>query len=110
MTFQVLFENNGAFPIYVIGGCGGGLTSSIVGNSTVVRQVRGGPLCACAAIIITVDQGQNHTSTNPGCWSGYYYELVGHGMVTMNMTLKWSTDDKNFQGTNSTSIQAEFTF
>ncbi|MDA4132624.1 MAG: hypothetical protein OK454_05805 [Thaumarchaeota archaeon] len=109
VTFQVLFENDGAAPVYVLGGCGGGLSSSISGNSSVLSRVPGGPLCDCAAIVVTLDQGQNHTSTNPGCWSGYNYELVGHGSVTMNMTLEWSSNGQDLLGTNSTSIQAEFT-
>jgi len=109
VTFQVLFENDGGAPIYVLGGCGGGLSSSISGSSSVLSRVPGGQLCDCAAIVVTLDQGQNHTSTNPGCWDGYNYELVGHGPVTMNMTLQWSSSEKDLLGTNSTSIQAEFT-
>ena len=110
VTFQVLFENIGIAPIYVVGGCGGGLSASIVGNSSVLRQVPGGPLCDCAAIILPLSEGQNHTSITPGCWSGYAYHLVSSGMVTMNMTLDWSTNAQSLVGTDSTSIQAEFTF
>jgi hypothetical protein len=110
VTLQVLFENVGIAPIYVVGGCGGGLSASIVGNSSVLRQVPGGPLCDCAAIILTLSEGQNHTSITPGCWSGYAYHLMSSGMVTMNMTLEWSTNAQSLVGTDSTSIQAEFTF
>jgi hypothetical protein len=110
VTFQVLFENAGGAPIYVMGGCGGGFSSSIVRNSSVIQQVSGGPLCDCAAIILTLDQGQNHTSVTPGCWSGYGYRLLSSGTVTMNMTVRWSTNAHDFLGTNSTSIQAEFVF
>jgi len=111
VTFQVLFENVGNSPIYVLGGCGGGLTSSIVGSSSVIQQTAGGPLCDCAAIILTLESGQNHTSTNPGCWSGFYYDLVGSGTANVNFTLSWSTGSQNvIQGTNSTTISAQFTF
>ncbi len=111
VTFQVLFENVGNSPIYVLGGCGGGLTSSIVGSSSVIQQTAGGPLCDCAAIILTLESGQNHTSTNPGCWSGFYYDLVGLGTANVNFTLSWSTGSQNvIQGTNSTTISAQFTF
>jgi hypothetical protein len=109
VTFQVLLENDGATPVFVLGGCGSGLSSSISGNSSVLSWVLGGPLCDCAAIVVTLDQGQNHTSTNPGCWSGYNYELMGHGPVTMNMTVQWSSNGQDLLGTNSTSIRAEFT-
>ncbi|MGA2200021.1 MAG: hypothetical protein ABSG45_08800 [Nitrososphaerales archaeon] len=110
VTFQVLFENTGSTPIYVIGGCGGGLSSSIVGNSMVIQRVPGGPLCDCPAIILTLNDGQNHTSVNPGCWSGYAYHLLSPGTVTMNMTLQWSSSVQGLESTNSTSIQVGFTF
>jgi hypothetical protein len=110
VTFQVLFENAGVAPIYVVGGCGGGLSASIVGSSSVLQQVPGGPLCDCAAIILTLVQGQNHTSITPRCWSGYAYHLLSPGTVTMNLTLLWSTNGQSLEGTNSTSIQAEFAF
>ena len=110
VAFQVLFENVGVAPIYVLGGCGGGLSATIVGSSSVLRQVSGGSLCDCAAIILTLVQGQNHTSVTPGCWSGYAYHLLSPGSVTMNMTLQWSTNGQSLEGTNSTSIQAEFAF
>jgi hypothetical protein len=111
VTFQMLFENVGTTTIYVLGGCGGGLTSSIDGDSSVIQQTAGGPLCDCAAIVLALEAGQNHTSTNPGCWSGFYYDLVGSGTFTMNFTLNWSTDGQNaIQGTNSTTITAQFTF
>lgn len=110
VTFQVLFTNAGSSPISVLGGCGGGLSSSIQGNSTVLRKISGGPLCDCAAIILVLEDGQNHTSVNPGCWSGYNYELIGHGAVSVNMTLQWSTGSQGFGGNGSTFIQAEFDF
>ncbi len=110
VTFQVLFGNTGSAPVYVIGGCGGGLSSSIVGNSTVIQRVPGGPLCDCPAIILTLNEGQNHTSVNPGCWSGYAYYLLSPGTVTMDVTLQWSSNAQGLENTNSTSIQVGFTF
>jgi hypothetical protein len=110
VTFQVLFTNEGSSAIFVMGGCSGGLSTSIEGNQNVLRQVTGGPLCDCAAVILTLQNGQNHTSTSPGCWSGYNYQLIGHGDVTMNMTLNWSTSNQGFDMNNSTSIRAQFAF
>ncbi|MDA4121935.1 MAG: hypothetical protein OK456_01995 [Thaumarchaeota archaeon] len=111
VTFQVLFENTGTSPIYVLAGCSGGLSSSIPANSSVIKQTTGGPLCDCAAVILALDDGQNHTSISPGCWSGYYYDLVGSGTVEANFTLNWSADQQDaVSGTNSTTIYAHFTF
>ena len=110
VTFQVLFGNAGMAPVYVVGGCGGGLSASVVGSPTAIQQVSGGPLCDCAAAILTINEGQNHTSVTPGCWSGYSYRLVSPGTLLINMTLRWSIDPQNFAGTNSTSIQAVFVF
>jgi len=110
VTFQVQFENTGTAPVYILGGCGSGLSSSIASGTSVLRQVNGGPLCDCAEVILPLYQGQNHTSTNPGCWSGFSYELVGQGMVDMNFTLRWSSSGQGLPDSNSTSIQAQFNF
>jgi hypothetical protein len=110
VTFEVLFQNIGSAPVYVMGGCGGGLSASVVGASSVIQKVQGGPLCDCAAIILTLGQGQNHTSITPGCWSGYAFHLLSPGTVSVNMTLAWSTDGQSLGGSNSTSIQATFSF
>jgi hypothetical protein len=109
VTFAVNFKNVGDSPIYVAGGCGSGLSSSIA-DSSVIKKVAGGPLCACAMFIQQLQHGQNHTSVNPGCWSGYHYELVGSGTVTVNFTQNWSVGGYNFQNQNSTSIVATFHF
>lgn len=110
VVFQVVYTNVGEFPVYVLGGCGSGLSASIAGSQTVLRRVTGGPLCDCAAIVLTLQTGDNHTATNPGCWSGYDYQLIGHGTVTMNMTLDWSTEEQGLESSNFTTIQAQFTF
>jgi hypothetical protein len=110
VTFSVLFENVGTSPVYVVGGCGSGLTATLPTNSVVVQKVSGGPLCACAEFIAPLNPGQNHTSITPGCWSGYYYKLVHSGTVNVNFTLNWGTDGQNFQQSNSTTISATFTF
>ncbi len=109
VTFTVTFENTSPVPIYVTGGCGSGLDSSIQTNP-VIQKTLGGPLCACAQLMIPINQGQDRTSTTPGCWSGYNYALNQPGSVSVNLTLHWSLDAQNFNGTNSTSISARFTF
>jgi len=110
VVFQVLFKNNGPSSIYHIGGCGSDLSTSIPAGSTVLKQGSNRIRCLCAEALMPLKSGQNNTSVDPGCWSQYYYQLVGHGTIEMNMTLAWSTNSQNFAGTNSTSIQAQFTF
>lgn len=110
VTFTVLFENAGTSPVYVISGCGSGLTAALPANSPVLQKISSGPVCACAEFIAPVNPGQNHTSTTPGCWSGYHFKLAQPGTVTVNFTLYWGTDGQNFQQSNSTTISATFTF
>lgn len=110
VTFEVGFENVGNSTIYVVSGCGSGLSSSITGDSSVLGKVTGGPLCLCAEFILALDQGGNHSYVNPGCWSGYSYDLLGSGTVDVSFTLNWSTKSNGFQGGNSTLISASFPF
>jgi hypothetical protein len=106
VNFEVLFENVGTVPIFVAGGCGSGLSESVA-NSSVIQKVREvAPLCACAEFIMSLDQGQNHTSTDPGCWSGYRYQLLQSGSFTANLTLNWTASGQSSKG--QTSISAKF--
>ncbi|MDG6996564.1 MAG: hypothetical protein JRN52_11640 [Nitrososphaerota archaeon] len=105
VTFNVFFVNGGDFPIYIVGGCGSGLTSAVA-NSSIIQKITGGPFCACPLYILQLPPGQNHTSTNPGCWSGYAYELSKPGKATVELTQSWSASQNN----GSTVIQANFTF
>ena len=105
VTFKVLFENDGSSAIYIIGGCGSGLTSSTT-NSSVIQKVAAGPLCLCPALIMQLPPGQNHTSTNPGCWSGYSYRLLKPGSATVELVQSWSGSTSS----NSTAIEASFNF
>ena len=109
VIFQVRFLNNGTQPLYYVSGCGSGLSSSIISGSSVIKTVPNRILCMCAEFMTQIPPGQNETSGDPGCWSSYAYELVGHGMVVVKMTLGWSSTP-TFSGTNSTSIQAVFSF
>jgi hypothetical protein len=109
VTFQVLFENIGSSPVYVAGGCGSGLNSTIPANSPIIQKVQGGPLCLCAQFIMPINPGQNHTTITPGCWSGYYYKLVQAGTVDVNFTLYWGSNGESYTQSNSTSISAKFT-
>ena len=109
VTFQVYSKNVGTPQIYVVGGCGSGLSISVPGSSAALKQISNHILCECAESLMSLKSGQNNTSVDPGCWSRYYYALVGHGTAEVNMTLAWSTNS-DFAGTNSTAIQAQFAF
>jgi hypothetical protein len=103
--FVVAFENVENHPIYMVGGCGSGLSSSISASS-VIQKISSGPLCACAEFVMVLEHGQNHTSTTPGCWSGYDYELIQSGTVAVNFTQYWTSGSSH--GMNSTSFVADF--
>jgi hypothetical protein len=111
VIFEVSFENAGNTSIYVVGGCGSDLSSTIPSDSSVLQKVPGGPLCACPMFIQSIDHGQNHMLTDPGCWSGYAVKLLHSGSAMVNFTLPWSIDNSySLQNENSTTINAEFTF
>jgi hypothetical protein len=107
VTFVVAFDNIGKDSIYVTGGCGGGLYSSVE-NSSIIEKIPGGLLCECPALIMELKTGQNHSSFNPGCWSGYAYRFVRQGTVVVDFTLYWSPSGQTAFNANSTSIVAKF--
>jgi hypothetical protein len=109
VVFKVTFENVDVGPIYYIGGCGSSLSTSVLSGTSVLRQLPNRILCLCAEFLQQLSPGQYSSASGPGCWSTYYYELLGHGSVEMNMTLGWSTS-QSFAGSNTTSIQADFAF
>ena len=107
VTFQVQFKNIGTSSIYYISGCGSDLRTSVSSGTSILRQIPNLILCMCAEFNTELKPGQYSTSVDPGCWSTYAFQLVGHGTVEMNMTLMWSTSPQDW-GANTTSIQAEF--
>jgi hypothetical protein len=107
VVFSVLWVNTGTSPIYVAGGCGSGLTVNATGASEVLKQVRNVVLCMCPAYFAPVEPGGNHTSSAPGCWSGYAIEVVGRGTVSVPMTLSWSGGSG---AANETAITTTFSF
>ncbi len=110
VTFTVELKNTSNSTIYIVGGCGSGLYLSTPADSAVLQEISSGPVCLCPEFIMPLYQGQNHTSTVPGCWSGYAVKLLSSGMVTVNLTQYWSTESSGAQNENHTSITASFTF
>lgn len=89
VTFAVQFRNTGTGTIYVEGGGGSSLDSSIISGGNVVAKLQQ-PRCLIATALISVAPGEDHASSTPGCWSGYYYALVQPGTVDVELTLSWS--------------------
>ena len=110
VTFLVTFENTGSTPVYAIGGWVGALSASISGNSMAIQSASS-RLCPAAIYLVTLNQGQNVTVYAPDCASGFNYQLVHAGSVTMVLSFGWSTNIKETSPfTNSTTIQANFDF
>ncbi|HME19535.1 MAG TPA: hypothetical protein VKF15_07370 [Nitrososphaerales archaeon] len=108
LVFSVSYENDGAAPIYVPGGCGGALDSAIVSASGVVQRVNSTGFCACPEFVRSVDPGTGAVATGPGCWSGYGYRVVGSGTIEADLTLKWSGPAGNSTAPTTASITATF--
>jgi hypothetical protein len=110
VTFYVSYENIGTAPVYAIGGWIGALSSTVEGNSSVL-QASPAIRCPGAIYIVTLDQGQGHTVFAPDCGSGFNYQLVQLGSVTVHLTINWTTNGhESTPFSNSTTITANFTF
>lgn len=110
VTFYVTYENIGTAPVYAIGGWIGALSSTVEGNSSVL-QASTAIRCPGAIYIVTLDQGQSHTVLAPDCGSGFNYQLVQAGSVTVHLTFNWTTySHESTPFSNSTTITANFTF
>jgi hypothetical protein len=87
--FTVQFQNIGSSTIYVLGGGGSSLNSTITTGASYVKEVTG-PRCEIAEAIVPVSPGGDWTAVTPGCWSGYHYELLSPGTIGVQLTLTWS--------------------
>jgi len=85
---SVQFENKGSGTIYVLGGAGSSLNATILSGAT-TTHLRGVE-CEMAIALIPIGPGEDHTSTTPGCWSGYYYQVTEPGPVQVELILSWS--------------------
>jgi hypothetical protein len=108
VTFEVNFQNVGNSTIYVAGGTGE-LSVSTLGNSSVLRPVTS-EICPGTFAIIALSPGQNYTMYGPGCDSGFDYQLVQAGNVTLTFSFDWTTNSQANTSPNSTTITAQFSF
>ena len=88
LVLSVQFENVGSGTIYVLGGAGSSLNATILSGATTAHVK--GTECEMAIALVPIGPGEEHTSTTPGCWSGYYYQVSGPGAVQVELTLSWS--------------------
>jgi hypothetical protein len=89
IQFEVGYTNVGSSDIYVVRGCGSSLNSTIVAGNDVIRRttvIR----CLCAEGPSPVSPGQSSSQADPGCWSGFSYDLVSPGTFTAKLVLSWS--------------------
>lgn len=110
VTFWVTFTNTGTAPIYAIGGWVNTLSSSIVGNSSVLKET---PAVRCpgAIYIVTISHGQNYTVFAPDCSTGFNYQLVHPGSIRVTLQFNWTTNHQETTPfSNSTMISANFAF
>ncbi len=89
VRFVVQFQNVGSAPIYVTSGGGSGLTLNLTSGASLVKTMPS-PRCEIAVALGPLSPGANATESMPGCWSGYYYQLVQAGTIGVHMTLAWS--------------------
>jgi hypothetical protein len=110
VNFYVTYQNIGTAPVYAIGRWISALSSTVEGNSSVL-QASPAIRCPGAIYIVTLDQGQNHTVFAPDCGSGFNYQLIQPGSVTVRLTFNWTTSSQeSIPYSNSTTITANFTF
>jgi len=106
VQFSVKFQNIGASPIYVLNGGGSGLNVTVTSGDSVVESYTG-IRCELVEVLGPLGTGANATVTNPGCWSGYSFQLVRSGMVVVKMTLGWA-NGTNGGPSGEIEIDAEF--
>jgi hypothetical protein len=106
--FSVQFENVGSGAIYVLSGGGSSLNATITSGASNIRQVSS-PRCEIVEALLPVNPGETWSAHAPGCWSGYYYQVLGPGTIQVQMTLTWSGGTSQGGGSDSLTINAEFT-
>ena len=110
VTFFVTFENTGRSPIYAVGGWVGALSASLQENPAVLQETPS-KMCLAATYIVTLKQGQNATIYAPDCGSGFNFQLVHPGSVSVSLGFNWTTNgQESTPFSNSTTIQANFRF
>jgi hypothetical protein len=108
VAFTVTLENIGNSTIYIEAGSDG-LDSSVPTNSSVIQQVAS-VICSGTLGIEDLSHGQNYTMSAPGCGTGFDYQVVQAGSVTIRFSFEWTTDIQADTFSNLTTISAQFMF
>jgi hypothetical protein len=108
VSFSVQFQNVGSGTIDVLSGGGSSLSATITPGQSVIQQTTG-PKCEIAVAMVPVSHGGVWTARTPGCWSGYYYQLVVPGTIQVQLTLNWSGNSSQGSSAGSMMIDAQFT-
>ena len=109
LQFDVGFTNVGNDSFYVVRGCGSSLTSTITSGGGVVKTVDSLTRCLCAEGPAAVNASQSQSAVDPGCWSGYYYEVRQPGSFSAQLTLSWSSAPESNSESGHVTIVASFT-
>lgn len=109
LRIEIGFTNVGNSDIFVPTGCGSSVNSTITSGASVVKTVGGAPRCLCAEYLSVVLPGQSLSEVDPGCWSGYYYQVVGSGTVSAKLSLSWYPDAQFNRPAGDIVINATFT-
>jgi hypothetical protein len=94
VRFAVTFENIGNSPIYIPDGSGG-LSSSVVANSSIpssVLQQVPSSVCQGTFDIFALNPGQTYTMYAPSCETGFVYQQVQAGIVTVRFSFNSTTN------------------
>jgi hypothetical protein len=109
VNFQVQYENIGSGDIYVLSGGGSNLNVAITSGASILNQVSS-PRCEIAVAMTPLSPGANRTAVTPGCWSGFYYQILQPGTIQVELTLTWSNGAYvSTGGGGSLVITADFT-
>jgi hypothetical protein len=109
LQFEVEFRNVGSADIYVERGCGSSLNSTISSGGSVVQTFPSSARCLCAVGLSRVSTNQSLVAVDPGCWSGYYYEVRQSGTFSAKLVLSWGSTPQFNAESGSVTINAKFT-
>ena len=109
LQFSVGFTNVGNDTEYVIRGCGSSLTSTITSGGGGVKTIGSSTRCLCAEGPAAVNVSLSQSAVDPGCWSGYYYEVQQPGSFSAQLTLSWSSAPESNSESGHVTIVARFT-
>jgi hypothetical protein len=107
VSFAVVFYNTGDSPVYVFTSSAG-IDTSVPSNSVVLEKVPSSAFCLGTVAIMKIEPGGNLTLSGPTYCTGFYYQLVGKGIVDVGFDFQWNTNDRGID--NMTTISAQFNF